>query len=285
MKVAFIDDICHQKTNSTSFLVEVLQQKFRVKHFWGNGFKKFNISELDEINKYSPDVLLFFQRIPNFFILKKFECKKIVFVPMFDQEIYYSKLEKLLLKTSLFLSRTKFDIKVLCFSEAISEYYKSFNCLIVKYYPKPIKTKNLKPKVYFWQRENGISILDVAEIAKDFPLKIKQRNVWLPKKEADLLSKNCGIAIAPRYSEGIGMGFLELMAKGICVIAYNMPTHNEYIIDGWNGFLFDDCLEINLSNWKLIGENAYASCVRGYDLWNLDKQKILDFIQLEGVVI
>lgn len=54
----------------------------------------------------------------------------------------------------------------------------------------------------------------------------------------DLL-KQADIYIAPRYSEGIGMGFLEAMLEGCCVIAHDMATHNEYIENWSNGILVD----------------------------------------------
>lgn len=279
MKIAFIDDNCHKITDSTSFLVEVLQKEFKVKRFWGNGFKRFDDNEIDEINIYSPDILLFFQRIPNFLILNKFNCKNIIFVPMYDQEIYYSKLEKLLLKTSLFLSKRKFNIKILCFSEAVSKYYKGYNCLNVKYYPKPNKKRNLKPKVYLWHRKDGVTLKQANKLSVGYLLKVKYKDLWLNKKDLELFSKDCGIAIASRYSEGIGMGFLELMAKGVCVVAFDLPTHNEYIINGFNGILFNNRLEVDLSNWNRIGKMAYLSCVKGYASWELDKKEIVGFIK------
>lgn len=46
------------------------------------------------------------------------------------------------------------------------------------------------------------------------------------------------VYFAPRKYEGIGMTFLEAMAMGMCVIAENAPTANEYIISGRNGILY-----------------------------------------------
>ena len=46
------------------------------------------------------------------------------------------------------------------------------------------------------------------------------------------------IVIAPRTSEGVGLTFLEGMARGCCVLGYDAPTMNEYIRDGRNGLLF-----------------------------------------------
>jgi hypothetical protein len=46
------------------------------------------------------------------------------------------------------------------------------------------------------------------------------------------------IYVAPRRHEGIGMAFLEAMAMGMCVVAENHPTANEYILSGSNGILY-----------------------------------------------
>ena len=46
------------------------------------------------------------------------------------------------------------------------------------------------------------------------------------------------VYVAPRRHEGIGMAFLEAMAMGMCVVAENQPTANEYILSGRNGILY-----------------------------------------------
>jgi len=50
--------------------------------------------------------------------------------------------------------------------------------------------------------------------------------------------KQANIFIAPRQFEGIGMSFLEALASGCAVFAYNAPTMNEYITSQEDGFLF-----------------------------------------------
>ncbi len=47
------------------------------------------------------------------------------------------------------------------------------------------------------------------------------------------------IFIAPRQYEGVGMTFLEALASGCAVFAYDAPTMNEYITSQVDGFLFD----------------------------------------------
>jgi hypothetical protein len=52
------------------------------------------------------------------------------------------------------------------------------------------------------------------------------------------ITEPANIHIAPRASEGVGVTFLEAMARGCCVLAYDAPTMNEYIRDEENGLLF-----------------------------------------------
>jgi len=281
MRIAFVDDLCHKKTGSTEFLVDVLNKTNIVKRFWGNGFKKFDEKELKQINGWKPDLILFFQRIPNFLILNKFNCKNLVFVPMHDQEIHYGFLERKLLDLSLFITKLFSRLRVLCFCNVDSVRYNSFDLLLVKYYPKPIKSRiDLKETIYFWERENGIGLNDVMKLANGLTVTFKPKNVWLSKKEADKFGETCGIAIAPRKSEGIGHGFLELMARGVCVVAYDLPTHNEYIVNGFSGILFKDFSYIDLKDWRRFGRNAFEEINKGHERWLIDIDNILEWVKI-----
>ena len=55
------------------------------------------------------------------------------------------------------------------------------------------------------------------------------------------------VYLAPRRFEGIGMTFLEAMAMGMCVVAENQSTADEYITGGLHGILYPgDDVEIGL---------------------------------------
>jgi len=306
MRIAFVDDLCHKKTGSTEFLVDVLNKTNIVKRFWGNGFKKFDKKELGQINNWKPDLILFFQRIPNFLILNKFNCKNLVFVPMHDQEIHYGFMERKLLDLSLFITKTFFKLRVLCFCNADSVYYNNFDLLLVKYYPKPVKSRPiLKDKVlFFWER---IDSLPFSKLMEMFDLKqfekvyFMQRNDagceclhhsfyklpknvivvdnWLSKRNYEKIMNECNIAVAPRLCEGIGHGFLDYMARGVCIIAYDLPTHNEYIINGFNGILFKNFSYIDLKDWRRFGRNAFDTISMGNERWLIDIDNILEWVK------
>jgi hypothetical protein len=51
-------------------------------------------------------------------------------------------------------------------------------------------------------------------------------------------TSEANVFIAPRRAEGVGLAFLEAMARGCAVFAIDAPTMNEYITHKENGFLF-----------------------------------------------
>ena len=51
-------------------------------------------------------------------------------------------------------------------------------------------------------------------------------------------TREANIFIAPRTTEGAGMVFLEALARGCAVFAYNDATMNEYITGGEDGYFF-----------------------------------------------
>ena len=107
------------------------------------------------------------------------------------------------------------------------------------------------------------------------------------------ITREANIFIAPRTSEGVGLTFLEAMARGSCVIGYDAPTMNEYIRDGENGLLFKSSHSrlhpaalgrlarrsphpVNVDqHWKrlaeadhaTLGERARADQQAGHELW------------------
>jgi len=48
----------------------------------------------------------------------------------------------------------------------------------------------------------------------------------------------CSILILPSYTESWGLVITEAMARGLVVLASDLPTIREYFIDGRNGYLF-----------------------------------------------
>jgi len=63
------------------------------------------------------------------------------------------------------------------------------------------------------------------------------------------------VYLAPRRFEGLGLTFLEAMAMGMCVVAENQPTAEEYITAGLHGILYrGDDRGITLPRKFSVGE-------------------------------
>ena len=80
------------------------------------------------------------------------------------------------------------------------------------------------------------------------------------------------IYFAPRWIEGIGLAYLEAMARGRCVVANRDTTHDEYITHGETGFLYeitskDKCVNLTVEDVKRVQRNAHEFIKKGYDQW------------------
>ena len=88
------------------------------------------------------------------------------------------------------------------------------------------------------------------------------------------------VFFASRLHEGIGLGFLEAMAMGLCVVAPATPTHSEYISHGTNGLLYtpDDPAPLSLVRHAELGERAREQVARGRELWERHEATLLEFL-------
>ncbi|MBR0656259.1 glycosyltransferase [Plastoroseomonas arctica] len=80
------------------------------------------------------------------------------------------------------------------------------------------------------------------------------------------------IYVAPRLHEGIGMAFLEALARGQCVVAADRATMNEYITDGVNGLLFDPDRPrpLDFARAVAMGARARELVALGHVRWQRD---------------
>ncbi|HYZ33357.1 MAG TPA: glycosyltransferase, partial [Crenalkalicoccus sp.] len=88
------------------------------------------------------------------------------------------------------------------------------------------------------------------------------------------------VYFAPRPLEGIGMAFLEAMARGLCVVAPDAPTMNEVIAHGANGLLYppgsDAPLDFRAA--REMGARARETVERGHARWREGLDGLLDFV-------
>jgi glycosyltransferase involved in cell wall biosynthesis len=284
---------------STNFLREILEKKFSVSVFWDDYWKGGEPLSVSEINKY--DYVFFFQTLLPFYKLKQIKAK-IIWVPMFDSDP---------LPDKYWYCLSSIPIKILSFSEYLHKKCLEFNIesLPLKYYLPPAFSDDI-PKsgrhYFFWYRGSlrfsdikvfldpqkvdsfvyrsapdpyfKEEILSKGDI-ENYKLQII-RDVKFDSQEKYLeLLKKSNIYIAPRTIEGIGISFLEAMAIGMVVVAYNNGTMNEYIKHNYNGYLFDSKnYYINFDNIAAVLNNSKTMAQNGWIKWEKDKEIISDFI-------
>lgn len=297
-KVALIAHSYHKKTKSCNFIVDYLKNFYDVEVIYDD---QWETGEELDWSKFNSDykAIIIFQMFPkNTKNLKKITNNNIIYIPMYDHVEKWSFSKWYECK----------NIKILSFSSTIYKKLKNwgFNVIYVQYFIEPQQfSPGAKDEVFFWQRNTKININTLIKMFKNEDVKIhihkaldpEQKFIqpsqkdseqfqisyseWFPTNEAvnDLI-KTKGIFIAPRFSEGIGMSFLEAMAQGKFIIANNKPTMNEYIENGKTGILcnFKYPKKIKLENIEKIQQNTYNYAKEGYQKWLKESENIIHFI-------
>jgi glycosyltransferase involved in cell wall biosynthesis len=298
-KLLFVDHSFHEKTASSRFLINILREDFDVDIFWDDSWRGGRGPSLDLINGYK--YVVFLQVLLPLYKLRKVRTN-IVWVPMYDGVNLSSWYWKAL---------SHMPLHVLSFSGKIDQRCKMFgiSVLSLRYYlsPSPQKEKATYSglNIFFWYR-GSVTFPDVKalidprdvhrfiyrsgsdqffreeEISVEDIRKYKLEKV--PRFSADpdeyfRLLEDADVFVAPRKKEGIGMSFLEAMAKGKVIIAYDDATMNEYIKDGYNGYLFSEpSKSIHFDHFAEIRKNLWESAVHGWKQWEQDKIKISQFV-------
>ena len=295
----YIGHSYHNKTKSTAFLKELLEKNYHLTVFdFSPDTERYD--KLLVFKDVCFDCLVLFQIMPDLEKLKQYiNTKKIVFFPMYDAVEHADFKFWCLYK----------EAKIINFSKILHEKLLTFglDTNYIQYFPKPIEKEPLsKGKVvYFWQRVSSIHLGLVEKLfskikvdkfllhkaldpSQQFvtPSKSIQKHVeyssWYATKEEMFLSlQKANIYIAPRPTEGIGMSFLEAMAMGLCVVANDKPTMNEYIKQGETGILYhqDNIEPLDDFDAVQIGKNAQNYIKQGYEIWENEKVNILKWME------
>ena len=168
--------------------------------------------------------------------------------------------------------------------------------------PYPQVGWNSGPRAYFWERvpdefdrnaaskilaSLGIDSLIVRELGdKGFSRTPqshagKKPEIWTDRSQYLQTIAKENIFVAPRRFEGLGMTMIEAMAMGMCVIAEDAPTANEYILSGHNGILYRGGQEmvypLRATTGKQLaemGDNARKSIAEIHQRWSRDSENI-----------
>ncbi len=317
MRIAYCDHSFHQKTESTLFLPSLLQEKgLDVDFFWDSSWNGGPSVEFQQLMPY--DAIIIFQAIPKKLpecVAR--QHKNVTFIPMLDQfGIARGPLFDLRDFWKPFRGSKILSFSTAVHAIAVSNGLAS-ECY--KYMPPSIASKEnaleVKAedclKVFYWaRRPSDISIPVVCqllsgiknrlnihvhlsvdpgehEISEDEArsafawcesLKISR---WFADKK-DLINavRDCDIYIAPRFEEGIGQSFLEALSAGLCIVAPDNGTMNEYLIDGVNGLLYNPRhpMPLVVTDIRTLKRNAWITSDSLRRQWISRQDQVIDFL-------
>lgn len=308
-RIAYVDHSYHQKTLSNQFLSDILRRHgHTVDFFWDDTWNHGQGIEFDKVANY--DAIIMFQACcfpkNQYYRLKH---DNVIHIPMFDQfGIHRGGVENFCDYWESFQG-----CKILSFSTAVHSIATFFGLrsFHTRYYQPPESLNSIPHEGlhgFFWLRhEKHVSWPLVRKliantrfdslhihIAPDphtpqptLPTyeEVARYNIttstWFADKQDFLkVLKRANVFFAPRAEEGIGQSFLEALARGQCVVARDNGTMNEYITHGINGLLYsaEDPKPLDFSNIYELGRNALRSVEAGYDRWQAQEKRLVDFI-------
>ncbi len=306
MKVAIVDHSFHRRTASSAFFIELLEECFSVSVFYDESWKTGKVDPDLPLKLLDGgfDKFVFYQVFWPAELFQHLGFRKVLFVPMYDDVRKRSDEWWSGYRGNSFIS----------FSRALDKPLKDLGSevLPVQYFPslQEVEHENGEALVgFFWQRSRELSWKTVLEVAggndwdrfhlhyapdPGFPGPRKpSRTVqkkhsirvseWFEKAEDfRKVMSSANVYFAPRLFEGIGMGFLEAMSSGQCVVAPNTATHNEYIVHGQNGLLYDpeSPSPVSLEGFRQMGEAARESCRAGFEHWKHQRNEIQEFVKV-----
>lgn len=312
----FIGHTYHLKTKSSQFLLEILKEKYDVRTIYIDPQSSTTYNEMSSVGEQRHfDLLIVWQVMPDIRLVKKivswdYGC----FFPMYDhqkgnKEFYNETWQGFM------------DFNIVCFSKALfNEAIKAgFDAKYIQFFPKPhlVEEWGDEQGAFFWQRITGLNMETLASVTRNLAIhsvhlhkaldpgheqlpaekwsrelssfmqrvEVRESEWFEHKEQLTLEMDRYAFYMAPRYYEGIGMSFLDAMARGRCVIAPDTATMNEYITHGVNGLLYSWDGATNKSepivpsalSIRQLQANALHGIQDGYKSWVENKHQILDW--------
>ncbi|MCX6272268.1 MAG: glycosyltransferase [Bacteroidetes bacterium] len=196
-------------------------------------------------------------------------------------------------------------------------YWNRTNLVSTAFLKKMCKALSVKKLILINRPDPGFSAFNTREIEfLNRQVRVDCISDFLDTSTLFSLLSSAHFYLAPRRYEGIGMAFIEAMCSGLCVLAANEATMNEYIEDQQNGILlnseaFHPALNRRIVNkWRrlvdlpvfdlpenlpsltynqpwndlknidfqIIGRNAVQSMKAGYNTWKEQKKEFYEFL-------
>lgn len=298
-KLFFLDLINHIKTGSAVFIQDILKRRFNVHLHYASGRRAPDMCTASDVAGF--DALLYFQMSPTVHMAKGFN-KPSIYVPMYDGESFNPWKWRRIAQTGA---------RVISFSSVLTARLAAYglNILTVRYFPPKADFSPGNPrKMFLWHRgcvsfealkkcirpdDFDEIIIRLSESSREkfkceeierYHVRLIPADYLKTREEYYALFKECGVYVAPRYKEGIGMSFLEAMSMGKCVLVHNDATMNEYVQNGCNGYvvnMLDESIEpLDWTEAKVrsMQQKAFNDCQIGFQRWKDDQGQILEFI-------
>ena len=295
-KLLYVGHPYHLKTHSVDFLKEALAKVYEIDYLSVADNCSLPEEYLHAFKGRAYDVCLCFQIMPSVEMLRKYVTfEHGVFFPMADY--YYGMLA---VGTPIWEEYREF--RIFSFSKKVHDELvaNGYDSTYIQYFPTPVEVEDWgdPQSVFFWQRITHLNVYTVLEALKSFPVRHLRLHISIDPGEKRVLlpsdfQKGFGVSystwydtreemlrdmdryaiyFAPRKVEGIGLSYLEAMARGRCVIANRETTHDEYITDGETGFLYDlnspdKTVNLTVEDVKRVQRNAQRYVKEGYANW------------------
>jgi hypothetical protein len=301
MRVAFFGLGYHAKTGSSRFLLDLLERHATVDTFFAEADAAAVRRAAPDFDEAQYDAVVIWQ-LHEAFALLSGRHPNVTFAPMYDA----------MWRGGAFTWKPSFNAaKILCFSWALrSEVMRRAPVHTrVQYFPDaaaaPVtdfdnlrgflwyRRRDIPPEAAFaLTRETpfaSLAIHDAPDPGHEAPfpgaapahIGRLTRSDWSADGGAFAAAlSGANVFFAPRPLEGIGMAFLEAMARGLCVVARDAPTMNEYISHGRNGLLHGPGWRepLDFTAALELGAQARDGILRGRARWEADLPALLEFI-------
>lgn len=297
----FVDHIFHIKTRSFHFLIDILRQEFDVSIKYVDPDGSIDIPSLIDDSEFV--VLAQMDFLTSHFIAAG---KKVCVVQMYDGSAGLPDRHWQINRQARYL-----NFSIALHARALAADATSH---LVRYFPDPSQFKQVtdfsSARGFFWQRlpKSPVNLETVARMTNG---SLDRLHVHTPSDDGSQFDETAleqfscpvttsdwfenhsdfketldeaNVYFAPRIAEGIGHGFLEALAKGMLVLAYDMPTHSEYINNWTTGILYDRNVgPVTFNDWSAqaqqMSDNAKLMMANGFAQWQQSQKTIGAFIK------
>jgi hypothetical protein len=309
MRIAFFGLGYHAKTGSSRFLLDLLERHATVDTVFAEADVAAVHRAARGFDETAYDAIVIWQ-LHEAFALLSGRHPNVTFAPMYDA----------MWRGGAFTWRPSFNAaKILCFSWALRAEVMRHAPVHrrVQYAPDPADypavTDFAALRGFLWYRRRDIppaaafaltkgtpfeslSVHDAPDPGHEAPFPTTApahigrlvRTTWSEDGSSFAAAlAGANVFFAPRPLEGIGMAFLEAMARGLCVVAPDAPTMNEYISHGSDGLLHapGQFPPLDFSRARDLGARARESMARCHARWADGLPALLDFIATPRDVI